>query len=324
MPSAITTEGLTKRYGHRPGIEGLSLEVLQGEIFGFIGPNGAGKTTTIRLLLDLLHPTSGRATVLGLDAHRDSVAVRLSTGYLPGEFGLDVRMSGRQLLHYFARLRGMNGLGDAPQLAAKLGLDLDVPMGRLSRGNRQKIGLVQALFHRPALLILDEPTTGLDPLVQDTFLQLLREARDDGRTVFLSSHVLSEVERLCDRVAIVRGAHLAALETTESLLEKRRKWVTLVFDRPVDAAPFAQLAGVSDVTTQGNFISLRLREGIDGVVKLAAQHTLVDMSVEHPTLDEVFMGYYEVPGLATPTAAPPGQFQPPGAPLGPAPGRWRA
>jgi ABC-2 type transport system ATP-binding protein len=266
---------------------------LPGEIFGFIGPNGAGKTTTIRLLLDLLHPTSGRATVLGLDAHRDSVGVRRSIGYLPGEFGLDVRMTGRQLIRYFGRLRGMDDLGAAPHVADRLGLDLDLPMGRLSRGNRQKIGLVQALFHRAPLLVLDEPTTGLDPLVQDTFLQMLREARDEGRTVFLSSHVLSEVERICNKVAIVRGGRLAALETTESLLEKRRKRVTLVFDAPVDASLFWRLPGVSDVRAQGRTVSLRLQDGIDAVIKLAAQHTLVDLSVEHPTLDEVFMGYYD-------------------------------
>jgi ABC-2 type transport system ATP-binding protein len=270
----------------------LDLEVLPGEIFGFIGPNGAGKTTTIRLLLDLLHPTSGRASILGLDAHRDSVAARGSIGYLPGEFGLDVRMTGRQLLRYFGRLRGMDDLGAAPQMADRLELDLDVPMGRLSRGNRQKIGIVQALFHRPQLLILDEPTTGLDPLVQGAFLHTLREARDEGRTVFLSSHILNEIERVCDRVAIVRAARLAALETTDSLLEKRRKRVTLVFDAPVDASLFAGLPGVSDVLVQGTMVSLRLRDGIDAVVKVAAQHTLVDLSVEHPTLDEVFMGYY--------------------------------
>ncbi len=152
---------------------------------------------------------------------------------------------------------------------------------------------MQALFHRPQLLILDEPTTGLDPLVQDTFLQMLREARNEGRTVFLSSHILSEVERVCDRVAIVRGGRLAALETTESLLEKRRKRVTLVFSRPVDPAPFARLPGVSDLQVFGNTISLRLHDGIDAVIKLAAQHTLLDLSVEHPTLDEVFMGYYD-------------------------------
>ncbi len=293
MTCAVRTEGLTKRYGPRLGIEHLDLEVLQGEIFGFIGPNGAGKTTTIRLLLDLLHPTSGRATVLGLDAHRDSVAVRRATGYLPGEFGLDVRMTGRQLIGYFGRLRGMDGLGAAQQVADRLDLDLDVPTGRLSRGNRQKYGIVQALFHHPQLLILDEPTTGLDPLVQDTFLQMLREARSEGRTVFLSSHILSEVERVCDRVAIVRGGRLAALETTESLLEKRRKRVTLVFSEPVDADSFARLPGVSNVQVHGNTISLRLHDGVDGVVKLASQYTLVDLSVEHPSLDEVFMGYYD-------------------------------
>ena len=309
MTSAIRTEQLTKGYGRRPGIVGLSLEVQPGEIFGFIGPNGAGKTTTIRLLLDLLRPTSGRATVLGRDAHRDGVAVRRLTGYLPGEFGLDPRMSGRQLLTYFARLRSMDILGDAPALAAHLDLDLDLPMGRMSKGNRQKIGLIQALFHRPALLILDEPTTGLDPLIQDSFVQIMRDVRNEGRTVFLSSHILSEVERVCDRVAIVRASHLAALETTESLLEKRRKRVTLVFDRPVDPAPFAQLPGVSDVTVQGNAVSLRLQDGVDAVVKLASHYTLVDLSVEHPSLDEVFMGYYEtqppvMPGNATPPAAP--------------------
>ena len=293
MSSAVQTEGLTKRYGLRLGVENLDLEVQQGEIFGFIGPNGAGKTTTIRLLLDLLHPTSGRATVLGLDAHRDSVAVRRATGYLPGEFGLDVHMTGRQFLRYCGRLRGLDDLGAASQVADRLDLDLDVPMGRLSRGNRQKLGLVQALFHHPQLLILDEPTTGLDPLVQDTFLQMMREARSEGRTVFLSSHILSEVERVCDRVAIVRGGRLAALETTESLLEKRRKRVTLVFGEPVDATPFARLPGVSDVRVDGNTISLRLHDGMDGVVKLAAQHTLLDLNVEHPTLDEVFMGYYD-------------------------------
>jgi ABC-2 type transport system ATP-binding protein len=293
MTSAILTEGLTKTYGRRPGIDHLDLEVTSGEVFGFIGPNGAGKTTTIRLLLDLLHPTGGRATLLGFDAHRDSVAVRRLVGYLPGEFGLDVRMTGRQLLQYFAALRDMDDLGAAPELADRLDLDLDLPMGRLSRGNRQKIGLVQALFHRPSLLILDEPTTGLDPLVQDTFLQILREARDEGRTVFLSSHILSEVERVCDRVAIVRASRLAALETTDSLLEKRRKRVILIFAEPVEAAAFVGLPGVGEVRAEGNTVSLRLGDGIDAVIKVAAQHTLLDLRVEHPSLDEVFLGYYE-------------------------------
>jgi ABC-2 type transport system ATP-binding protein len=293
MPAAIATQGLTKIYGRRLGIEGLDLEVRSGEIFGFIGPNGAGKTTTIRLLLDLLHPTRGRAEVLGLDSHRQSVEVRKSVGYLPGEFGLEVRMTGRQLVKNFARLRGMQDLGSADRLAERLGVDLDLPTGRLSRGNRQKVGLVQALFHEPALAILDEPTTGLDPLVQDTFLQILREARAEGRTIFLSSHILSEVERVCDRVAIVRGGRLAALETTESLLERRRKRVTLVFAAPVDASAFAALPSVTDVHSQGTTVSMSVGDGIDAIIKLAARYTLLDLNVEHPSLDEVFLGYYE-------------------------------
>jgi len=303
MSAAILTEALTKMYGSRLGIAGLDLEVRPGEVFGFIGPNGAGKTTTIRLLLDLLHPTSGRAQILGLDAHKQSVEVRRSVGYLPGEFGLAPRTTGRHLLRSFAGLRGMSDLGSADELAARLGVDLDLPTGRLSRGNRQKVGIIQALFHGPALAILDEPTTGLDPLVQDTFLQLLREARGEGRTVFLSSHILSEVERVCDRVAIVRSGHLVALETTESLLERRRKLVTLVFSTPVDPAPFAALPDVTDVQTDANALWLRVGDGIDAVIKLAARFTVLDMNVEHPSLDEVFLGYYD--GSADPVQPAP-------------------
>jgi ABC-2 type transport system ATP-binding protein len=320
MQPAILTEKLSKAYGRRLGIADLDLEVRPGEVFGFIGPNGAGKTTTIRLLLGLIRPTGGRAMVLGRDSRRDSVAVHRAIGYLPGDFGLDVRMTGRQLIRYFSRLRADAGGGkggaavaggqsapglgratsrtsasetSAQDLADRLGLDLDVPMGRLSRGNRQKIALVQALYHRPPLLILDEPSTGLDPLVQDTFLQILREARDEGRTVFLSSHVLSEVERVCDRIGIVRAGRLAALETTESLLEKRRKRVSLVFAAPVDASLFAALPGVSDVWVDGPRLSLRLHDGIDAVIKLASRYTVLDLVVENPTLDEVFMSYYD-------------------------------
>jgi ABC-2 type transport system ATP-binding protein len=293
MRPAILTESLTKSYGRHLGIEDLHLKVQPGEVFGFIGPNGAGKTTTIRLLLGLLRPTSGRASVAGFDVQSRGLEVRRLLGYLPGEFGLDPRMTARGLITHFSRLRGMSDLGMAPLLAERLSLDMDLPMGRLSRGNRQKAGLIQALYHRPQILILDEPTTGLDPLMQDTFLQIIREARDEGRTVFLSSHVLSEVERVCDRVAIVRAGRLAAVETTASLLEKRRRRVTMVFTAPVDPAPFERLPGVTDIHAQENTLRLRLDDGIDAVVKQAAQHTLVDLTIEHPSLDEVFMSYYE-------------------------------
>jgi len=291
--AAVTTEQLTKFYGGRPGIIDLNLEVAPGEVFGFIGPNGAGKTTTIRLLLDFVRPTRGRAWILGLDTQRENVEMRKNIGYLPGEFSLDPRMTGRQLLTRFTRLREMDNLGEAPVLALRFEVDLDVPMGRLSRGNRQKIGLIQALFHRPKLLVLDEPTTGLDPLVQEAVLDTLRESQEEGRTVFLSSHILSEVEKICDRVGIVKAGHLVALETTETLREKQRRRVTLVFDQPVDATPFAQIKGASEVKSLGNTVTLRLDNGIDSVVKVAARYTLLDLKVERPTLDEIFLHYYE-------------------------------
>lgn len=291
--AAIATEHLTKFYGARTGIVDLNLEVAAGEIFGFIGPNGAGKTTTIRILLDFIRPTSGRAWVLGFDTRRENVRMRREIGYLPGEFSLDPRMTGRELLWRFARLRQMDNLGVATALASRFEVDLDVPMGRLSRGNRQKIGLLQALFHRPKLLILDEPTTGLDPLVQEAVLATLRESQDEGRTVFLSSHILSEVQKICDRVGIVKEGRLVAVETTESLREKQRRRVTLVFGQPVKAADFAQISGATQIEIEENTVRLCLDDGIDSVVKVAAQYTVVDLKVERPTLDEIFLQYYE-------------------------------
>ncbi len=195
MSAVVRTEGLTKRYGRNRGIRDVDLEVYEGEVFGFLGPNGAGKTTTIRTLLDFLRPTSGRAEVLGMDSRKESVRIRERVGNLPGEFALEDRMSGEGLLRFFARLRGVGDLRYARELAERLGADLGRPMRRLSRGNKQKIGLVQALFHRPPLLILDEPTGGLDPLVQEEFLKIVGETRAEGRTIFLSSHTTSPRSR---------------------------------------------------------------------------------------------------------------------------------
>jgi ABC-2 type transport system ATP-binding protein len=290
----IVTERLTKNYGRKsPGIRNVDLVVEEGEVFGFLGPNGAGKTTTIRVLLDFLHPTGGTARVFGLDTRKESVEIRARVGNLPGEFALEDRMTGERLLRFFARLRGVGDLGYARELAERLGADLKRPMRRLSRGNKQKIGLIQAMFHRPPLLILDEPTGGLDPLVQEEFLDIVEETRDEGRTVFFSSHVLSEVERVCDRVGIIRQGELVTVEPTDELVNKAFRHVALTFDSPVDPKPFKALPGVRDLKAAGPRLSFTLHEGLDDLVKLAARHRVVNLEYERPSLEEVFLTYYE-------------------------------
>jgi ABC-2 type transport system ATP-binding protein len=292
MEAAIKTEGLTKTYGRNRGIRDVDLEVEEGEVFGFLGPNGAGKTTTIRTLLGFMRPTGGRAEVFGLDSQRQSVEVRARVGNLPGEFALEDRTTGEELLGFFARLRGVGSLGYARELAERFGADLHRPMRRLSRGNKQKIGLIQAMFHRPPLLILDEPTGGLDPLVQEEFLDVVEETKAEGRTVFFSSHVLSEVERVSDRVGIIRSGELVAVEPTHRLVDKAFRHVTLTFDEPVDARPFDALPGVEGLKAEGPSLSFTLHSEPDAMVKLAARHRLVGMEYERPSLEEIFLTYY--------------------------------
>ena len=288
----IETDGLTKRYGRERGIEDVSLSVERGEVFGFLGPNGAGKTTTIRTLLDLLHPSAGSARLFGLDSRRDSRAIRARLGNLPGDFAYDPRLDGHALVRLFADLRGIDGTGRAPELAQRFEADLGRPLGKLSRGNRQKIGLIQALFHDPELLILDEPTTGLDPLMQEEFLEVVREERERGRTVFLSSHDLDEVQRVCDRVGIIRSGRLVAIEAVEDLVERAYRHVSLEFAQHVDPFEFAGIPGVMDVATEGRKITFQARGSLDAVVKTAARHTLVDIELAHPSLEEIFLTYY--------------------------------
>jgi ABC-2 type transport system ATP-binding protein len=294
MSLAIETEKLTKSYGRKArGIEEVDLAVEEGEVFGFLGPNGAGKTTTVRTLLGFLRPTGGRGEVFGLDIRKDSVEVRARVGNLPGEFALEDKMTGEGLLRFFARLRGVNDLGYARELAERLGAELHRPMRRLSRGNKQKIGLVQAMFHRPPLLILDEPTGGLDPLVQEEFLDIIEEVKAEGRTVFFSSHNLAEVERVCDRVGIIRGGRLVAEETTETLIDKSFRHVVLTFEEDVDPKPFEAISGIKDLRAGGNRLAFTLYDDLDEMVKLAARHELVNMEYERPSLEEVFLTYYE-------------------------------
>jgi ABC-2 type transport system ATP-binding protein len=303
---AVRTEDLTKFYGDRRGIEALNLDVRAGEVMGFLGPNGAGKTTTIRLLLDFLRPNRGHATVLGLDPRRDKAVLHRQIGYLPGELAFPGRERAADLLRYFGDARGGVAWTAVAGLAERLELDLSRPVRTMSKGNKQKVGLVQAFMHDPALLVLDEPTSGLDPLMQQEFLRIVREARDKGQTVFMSSHVLAEVQQVADRVAIVRDGRLAAVERVESLGRRAVRTVEIHFDDPVDPAEFAGLPGVTDVTVAGPVLRCTVDGRLDPLVKAAARHDVVDLLSAEPDLEETFLSFYyhsEGDGDAAPTGA---------------------
>jgi len=290
---AIETERLTKRYGSHRGIEDVSFEVRPGEVFGFLGPNGAGKTTTIRTLLDLIHPTSGSARIFGLDSRRESVAIRARIGNLPGDFGFGREATGRAAVGLLSRLRGLDGTGRAEELAARFRADLDRPLGQLSRGNRQKVGLILATFHRPELLVLDEPTSGLDPLMQEEFLALVGEERERGAAVFLSSHELDEVQRVCDRVGIVRGGRLIAVERIADLLGKARRRFTVELRDPAGLERLRELPDVADFDLAGTRATFTAGGDLDAVVRELAGHHVADLEATHPSLEEVFLGYYD-------------------------------
>ena len=292
----VVTEGLTKDYGRTRALDGLDLEVRAGEIFGFLGPNGAGKTTTIRLLLDVIRPTAGRALVLGEEPGPAGPALRRRIGYLPGEFTADGRQTVRELLEYLGNLRGGVAGSRIRALAERLELDLDSLFRRLSRGNRQKVGVVQALMHEPELLILDEPTTGLDPLKQHDFLALLREARDAGQTVFMSSHVLSEVQHVADRVGIIREGQLVAVEGVEALRERAMRRVRITFDEPVPVEAFQGLPEVNDLHIDGATLTCRVAGRPDALVKAAARFTVTSLTAEEADLEELFFAYYRSGG----------------------------
>ena len=293
MHAAIDTDGLTKRYGSARGVEDLTLTVETGEVFGFLGPNGAGKTTTIRTLLGLLHPTAGSARILGLDTVRSGREIRARTGNLPGEFAYDPRMTGRDVVALTGALRGIRDLGPARRLAQRLEADLGRRLGDLSRGNRQKIGLIQALAHDPELLVLDEPTGGLDPLMQEEFVAIVAERRSAGATVFLSSHDLDEVQRVCDRVGIIREGRLVAVEDVGEMRERAYRAVTVRFGEPVDARELRTLEAVDALEEDGAVVRFRVRGDLDPVVKALGRHVVRDLEITRPTLEELFLTYYE-------------------------------
>ena len=297
QPPAIRTLGLTKRFGRLTALGDLSIDVRRGEIFGFLGPNGAGKSTTIRILLGLLRPTAGAASVLGRDAVRDSVEIRRRTGYLPGGIALYDGLRGEELLDYLSDLQGAVPVRRT-ELCERMELSAATLRRRVrdySRGMRQKIGVVQALQHDPELAVLDEPTEGLDPLMQHAFYRLLDDLKAAGRTIFFSSHVLSEVERVCDRVAIVRAGRLMTVADVGDLLRRRRRHVQL---RLAPGSPSLELDGVSglaDVVRQGDLITCTIQGEVAPFLRAIVPAAIVDLTIEAARLEEAFLEFYADP-----------------------------
>jgi ABC-2 type transport system ATP-binding protein len=292
---AIMARELTKSYGRIRALRGVDLEVERGELFGFLGPNGAGKTTTIRCLLDLIRPNAGNVRVLGLDPQADPVAMRSRTGYLPGELSMEDGLKVEGQLRYYNDLRGnKTDRGYVRELARRLDLDLSMPIKNLSKGNKQKVGVVQALMHRPELLLLDEPTAGLDPLMQQEVYRLLREAQTDGATVFFSSHIISEVEALADRVAIIREGVIVEEAKPSQLIRMAIRRVWIRFLEEVNPAPLADVEGIT-LLSQSNGLRVHLQvEGeLDGLIKALASFPVSDFEIERPSLEEIFLAYYE-------------------------------
>ncbi len=289
---AILTEGLTKHYGDVEALVDLDLTVQQGEVFGFLGPNGAGKTTMIRTVLDLIRPTAGRASILGMDTHEHAVELRNHVGYLPGDLALYPKLTGRETLQYFANLRGGVDWDYVNGLAERLDSDLSLRVSDYSSGNRQKVGLIQAFMSRPSVLILDEPSIGLDPLMQQEFQAMVREVRGEGRTVFLSSHTLSEVERVGDRVGIIRHGRLVVVESVESLKAKAIRQLTMDFGSPVAADIFIGVDGVRDVVAEGTSVSLSVDGPMRDVLHAAMRYDLVNVESNEADLEDIFLEYY--------------------------------
>jgi ABC-2 type transport system ATP-binding protein len=288
----IDVQGLHKSFGPTRALRGLDLQVRGGEVYGFLGPNGAGKSTTIRVLLDLIRPNAGRVRVLGLDPQADGVALRRRLGYLEGDFAVDGRQSARELLGYLGRLRGGVPAARIEALAERLDLDLKPRIRTLSKGNRQKVGLVQAFMHEPELLVLDEPTSGLDPFLQQAFTDMAREAVAEGRTVFMSSHVMSEVQKVADQVGIIRDGTLVSTESVEHLRETSARRVEVIFAEPPPPDAFAGVPGLHDVRLTGVVLHARLDGRADALVKAIAQQTVLSLTSEEPDLEEVFFDRY--------------------------------
>ena len=295
MSAIIQTNQLTKSYGRNRGIIDATFTIQEGEVFGFLGPNGAGKTTTMRVLMGLLRPSGGSATIGGLDCWQQSTAVKKLVGYLPGEFSFDPSLRGAQIIEYLGHLRGGVDQAYVCTLIERLGLDPSKRFREYSHGNKQKVGLVQAFMHKPRLLILDEPTSGLDPLNQQEFYQMVAEVRTGGRTVFLSSHILPEIEHTCDRVAIIREGRLVKIDHVSALKEIHQHDVEINFPGPASVDWFKHVTSVVKVE-QGadeHILQLHVQGTLAEIIKIAGEHNATNIDTHEPTLEEVFLRFYE-------------------------------
>ncbi|MCX6556824.1 MAG: ABC transporter ATP-binding protein [Candidatus Aminicenantes bacterium] len=289
----IKTEKLGKNYGRRLGISAVDIEIFAGEIFGYLGPNGAGKTTTIRVLLDFIRASAGKAEIFGLDVRKYGVPIRRRMGFLPGELNLYENLNGRELLLFFSRLRGNGDWAYVDELASRFQCPLSQPVATLSQGNKRKIGLIQAFMHKPELIMLDEPTNGLDPLMQHEFYRLLGEARAAGQTIFFSSHNLPEVERVCDRVGIIRAGRMVAVESVAALKARTMRNVEIHFNEDVDVAgAFSGLENLRMLGTGKRWLKCQIKGELDQLLKVAARFSINDFISREPDLEEVFLAFY--------------------------------
>ncbi len=289
----IKLENLTKKFGTARGVTEVNLTVNKGEVFGFIGPNGAGKSTTIRMLLDFIRPTEGTITVLGMDSKRDSLAIRRRVGYISGDMALENRLTGRQYLEYMAGIHGNIPWSNVQKYVDRLQCEIEKKIGSLSRGNRQKIALVAALMHNPDLLILDEPTSGLDPLMQAEFAKLITEHTSKGKTAFISSHVLSEIQELCDRVGFIKEGKLMSVTPLNELLAQSFRSVSITLSKKATASLLKDVQNVTDVTVDGNIITCKVSGDFTPLLKKLSSHRVTDMLIREPDLEELFLGMYE-------------------------------
>lgn len=289
----LKLEKLTKSYGKSRGVEDISLEIQSGEVFGFLGPNGAGKSTTINTILDLLRADSGSISIFGLDSHKDSVAIRRRVGYLSGDMATDPTLTGAQYLRYASHLHGGIADSQVAELVRRLHCETGKRIKALSRGNRQKIGLVATLMHDPELLILDEPTSGLDPLVQSEFNQIIRERQHAGKTTFMSSHILSEIQTICDRVGFIRDGKLIRVSRLDELLNDSPRRVSVLYG---SAPPDSQLKtadGISKLKSNGNRREFVFRGNYNELIRIIGSKPIKDLQIVEPPLDELFMEYYQ-------------------------------